>query len=716
MNVDKFLEQLNISKSDFLHIKKSLKREPNELELHLFSAMYSEHCGYRHSRKYLAKLPRKFKNAKAVFHKENAGGIVIGNHAVLFKMESHNHPSAVEPFNGAATGIGGIIRDVLAMNARPIALSDSLKFGSLEDKKSQHIFEGVVNGISAYGNCIGVPTLEGECDFDPAYGDNPLVNVMALGIAKTKDIVTSKAHRDSLIVLLGSATMKDGIGGAAFASKDLNDEFEENRISVQIADPLMEKKLIEATLEILGEKLAHSCQDCGAAGILSSTSEMAFKGDCGMNLYLDKVHLAQKDMKPWQIMLSETQERMMFCVTKEKLEKIEAISKKYEIPYAVIGETIEDKSYRLFWAEEKIADLPVGLISDAPFVKVNPRKPAKPCFTAVGSCTETVEPRSANIEDCSAIMSESLKEGFSKLVNDPSFASKEWIYSQYDHTVGARTVLPPEDKGASSIWLHEENCFLGIATSSLPHQVQNNPYEGTINTVYESARKLVASGFEPMAITNCLNFANPNKPETMWQFKESLKGLAKALKQLQIPVVSGNVSFYNESQNLQVPPTPTVVMVGINRDFETIVKRDFSIGETVILIESTSLGCADVTVDFKAEKNLKAFLLRNPLIKSCLSVSKGGVAGALFKGIAPKENGFSGSFEGVKGLFEHHQGRYLLGTNAVDETANLLKKKKIKFKILGTVSEKDFVIDGEEIDSTPLFGVYKSLIKDKMSK
>lgn len=687
-----FLEQLNISKKDYSYILKNLKREPNELELYLFSAMYSEHCGYRHSKKYLSRLPRKFKNKKAVFYKENAGGINIGEHSILFKMESHNHPSAVEPYNGAATGIGGIIRDVLAMNARPIALSDSLKFGDLKDTKTKIIFEGVINGISAYGNCIGVPTLEGECDFDNSYKDNPLVNVMALGIAKTEDIVTSQAQKDSLIVLLGSATMKDGIGGAAFASKDLNEEFEENRISVQIADPLMEKKLIEATLEILSKKLALSCQDCGAAGILSSTSEMAFKGNCGMNLYLDKVHLAQKNMKPWEIMLSETQERMMFCVKKEQLKSIEELSDKYEIPYSIIGETIDEKEYKLFWDEKLIADLPTELISDAPFVKVTPKKPKK---------TKTVKAHPISVE-----------QQITNLVEDPSFASKEWIYSQYDYTVGSKTVFPPKDKGASAIWLYEEDCFLGIATASRPKDTNLNPFEGTINTVYEAAKKLISSGFEPMGITNCLNFANPTKPETMWQFKQSVSGMAKVLKKLQIPVCSGNVSFYNESKNTKVYPTPTITMIGICKKFEDIKKRQFDTGETLLLLGKNTGFCVDFEHEDKLKKIIENLNSKN-LIKTCLSVSKGGVFGTIFKGCTPKKLG--AKINVSEKLFEEHQGHYLLGINDTEAVSKLLDTKKTDYQIIGEITEKDFLIADNCFDSEKLFEKYKNRLKDLLS-
>lgn len=687
MNVDKFLEQLNISKDDYNHIKKSLRREPNELELWLFSAMYSEHCGYRHSKKYLKKLPKK----NAVFTDENAGGIRIGKHAILFKMESHNHPSAVEPFNGAATGIGGIIRDVLAMNARPIALLDSLKFGPLHLNKTKHIFEGVVDGISNYGNCIGVPTLAGECDFDEAYTDNPLVNVMALGIAPYDKIKTSSAQPDKAILLLGSATMKDGIGGASFASKDLDEEHKENRISVQIADPLTEKKLIEATLEILDKDLALSCQDCGAAGILSSTSEMAAKGNCGIELYLDKVHIAQANMQPYEIMLSETQERMMFCVENDKINAIENICEKYEIPFSVIGKTIKEEAYKLFVNGKKLADVPPKLLSDAPFVYVKPGKPAPKCH---------FEPVS---ESVNYSLYEQIPEQIHALISSPNFASKEWIYSQYDYSVGARTVIPPKDKGIGAIHLFEEDCFLGISVESKPHQVNLAPYDGTINTVFDAAGKLIAAGFEPLGITNCLNFANPNDPETMFQFTQSLKGMEKALKKLKIPVCSGNVSFYNKSENYPVYPTPTICMVGRCNDFESIISNRFEDGMTLILI-----GKGSRKTDYKEEKRLKNLIKKlnaEKLLPSCLRVTKGGTFGAIFKGLAPLKLGFKAQthFTGEE-LFEELQGRYIIAAYDIQKVIKHLGNTS--FKILGNVKKQMFSINDLSLDTNKLYDIY----------
>lgn len=697
------LQKLNISKSDYNYIVRKMEREPNELELWLFSAMFSEHCGYRHSKKYLQKLPRK----NAIYFNENAGGVRIGQHAVLFKMESHNHPSAVEPFNGAATGIGGIIRDVLAMNARPIALVDSLKFGKLDTNKTKFIFEGVVEGISNYGNCIGVPTLAGECDFDEAYTDNPLVNVMALGIARYDQVKTAKAYTNRVILLLGSATMKDGIGGASFASKDLDEEEQENKISVQIADPLMEKKLIEATLEILGQNLADSCQDCGAAGILSSTSEMASDGGCGVELYLDKVHTAQKNMLPFEIMLSETQERMMFCVEVQNIQKISEIAQKYEIPYAVIGKTTKDKQYKLFWGEEKIADVSAKLLSDAPFVPVKPKKKnvdPQPC--------EEIGITEANIK---------------KLVSSPSFASKEWIYSQYDYTVGSRTAIRPENKGIGAIWLYEENCFLGIAPESKPLQVNLSPYDGTVNSVFDAAGKLIAAGFEPLGITNCMNFANPNEPETMYEFIQSINGMKKALKSLDIPVVSGNVSFYNKTENYFVYPTPTICMTGVCRDFEKIISNKFKENETIILLGERpaknfggayyeSVFVVDKT-DFRREKDLKNTIFKlneKKLLKACLRVTKGGVFGALFKGVVAENIGFKTLCDlSESELFSEAQGRYLI---SVSEPENVLKcLKNIPHKVLAKTCKDGMELCGLELEKEELFSLYQNSIRNHMS-
>lgn len=528
-----------ITENEFEYVTKKLGREPNEFELYLFSATYSEHCSYKHSKELLKFLPRE----GAIYPYENAGGIEIGDHAILFKMESHNHPCAVEPFNGAATGIGGIVRDVLAMNARPIALCNSLKFGN--EKK---YLKGVVEGISVYGNCIGVPTVSTEVLLDDCFSENPLVNVTAIGIAKTSDVLTSnKAYPGLKLMLVGSATMRDGMGGAAFASKELSDEKAEDKLSIQIANPFEKKKLIEACLEIFGKKLVVSCQDCGAAGILSSTSEVAYKSNRGVEIDLSKIHLGDKSIKDFEIMLSETQERMLFVVEEEKIDEIAQILKKFALEYSIIGEVIEDKKYIVKNMHFPLADLPTDLLVTPPLQNINFNYSAFQPFsfsaTTDGNCQE--------------------------------------IYEQYDHTIGARTQFQPEinpspptplPQGArgvqnqtcppnfNSLWIYEENCYLGVLTFSAV--IQKNPFEEVYEALLRHAKALEEKGYKPAGITNCLNFANPEIPPTMHEFKQTILAIKKACEELKIPVCSGNVSFYNESSSGRIKNTPTFTMLG----------------------------------------------------------------------------------------------------------------------------------------------------------
>lgn len=512
-----------LTKNEYEYIKWHLRREPNDFELYLFSATYCEHCAYKHSKELLKKLPRR----NAIFYAENAGGIEVGSHAILFKMESHNHPCAVEPFNGAATGIGGIIRDVLAMNARPIALCNSLKFGQIQDKKTKHIVNGVVDGISNYGNSIGVPTVSTEVILDDCYYENPLVNVTAIGIAEKSDILTSNTAKSGLkLMLVGSDTMRDGMGGASFASKKLSDEKAEDKISIQIANPFMKKKLIEACLEIFNKKLVVSCQDCGAAGILSSTSEVAFKSNCGVEIDLAKIRIGDKSIQDFEIMLSETQERMLFVVEEPKIDEIAQILKKYELNYSIIGDTIKNKKYIVKNNDRILANIPTKLLVTPPKIKLD--------YTKIEQnyLTKTING------------------------NGPE------IYEQYDHTVGARTQLQPDkNPNFNSLWIYEENCYIGVYTFSAI--IEDKPFEKVYNSLISAAKHLQENGFNPVGITNCLNFANPDIPPTMYEFKETINGVTKACKQLGIPVCSGNVSFYNEHNGGKIKNTPTFTMLGI---------------------------------------------------------------------------------------------------------------------------------------------------------
>lgn len=511
---ERFLNSLKINSREYEHIKNVLKREPNEFELHLFGATYCEHCAYKHSKELLKLLPRK----NAVFYDENAGGIRIGEHVILFKMESHNHPCAVEPFNGAATGIGGIIRDVLTMNARPIALCNSLKFGN-----NKHIQEGVVAGISNYGNSIGVPTISTEVLQGECFNENPLVNVTAIGIAKFENVLTSHARAGLRLMLVGSHTAKDGLNGASFASKELEGGKKEDKLSIQIANPFLKKKLIEACLEIFAQKLVIASQDCGAAGVLSSTSEIAFKSGCGVELDLSKVHVADCTIEDYEIMLSETQERMLFVVEQEKIEAIEKILKKYELGHSIIGKTIEEKSYIVKSANTLLANIPSELLVTPPSIKIDFSSPRQ------------AEPK-PTIKD----------------INSPH------IYEQYDHTVGNRTVSDPFDNpNFNTLWIYEEDCYLGVYTFCA--------FDDVDKKIIEAGNFLKQKGFAPMGLTNCLNFTNPEIPPTMFEFRKTILGIKKACESLEIPVCSGNVSFYNESGNSKIVNAPTFTMLGVKK-------------------------------------------------------------------------------------------------------------------------------------------------------
>ncbi len=501
---------------------------------HLFSATHSEHCGYLHSHELLKLLPRE----GAIFASENAGGFKIGDHAILFKMESHNHPCAVEPFNGAATGIGGIVRDVLAMNARPIALCNSLKFGD-----DTRIIEGVVEGISNYGNSIGVPNISTEVLYHPCFTQNPLVNVTCIGIAKYDEILTSdKALAGQKLILAGSHTMKDGLHGASFASKELENN-KEDKLSIQIANPFMKKKLIEACLEIFSKKLVASCQDCGAAGILSSTSEVAYKSGLrseagraasptcnavtseqpssgvGVEIDLDKIHIGDKSIKDFEIMLSETQERMLFVADESQIAPIGKILERHAIPYSVIGEVIEEKNYIVRNKYEELANIPVKTLVTPPEVNIN--------FSKDG---------------------QSIKE-------KPERFDSPYLHQRYDHTVGARTQFSPDDDPQfNALWIWEENCSLGVYTFS-------TTVETTYDGLLAAANFLREKGYEPKGITNCLNFTNPEIPPTMHEFRETILQIKRACEELKIPVCSGNVSFYNgaSEQRMECLPTQSAV-------------------------------------------------------------------------------------------------------------------------------------------------------------
>lgn len=732
----KLYKSLGLTDNEFAEIKKQLNREPNETETYLFSAMWSEHCGYSHSRKYLSRFPKK----NALYSDENAGGVKIGNHAVLFKVESHNHPCAIEPYQGAATGIGGIIRDVLALGARPIALLDSLKFGDIKTDKTKHILSGVVKGISVYGNSIGVPTVAGEVIFDKCYETSPIVNVMAVGLIEESKIKTSAAKSGQYVVLVGSHTGRDGIHGASFASKELNENSNQDRPSVQIADPFTKKVLIEATLEILQSNNVLACQDCGAAGLLSSTSEMAYKGECGMTLQLDKVHLQEKNMHPWEIMLSESQERMVFTCNKAGVDEILKISQKYEIPASLIGETTDKKEYKLFWHGKEVANVTPESLNEGVLYDLNMKEPVyikefenRNWIAASGEAS--LVKRRSNPEEKIQI-----EKIIKQLISDPNIASKNWIFSQYDYSVGNRTIKAPANAGAAGIWLKEEDCFLGLTIDSVPAQVFLNPLEGSKNTVYESFRNLVSSGYEPLGITNCLNFGNPEKPEVGYQFTQAIEGISRACEELSMPVVSGNVSFYNESEELRVYPTPTIGMVGCAKRFEDLIFAKFSPNESIYLIgkqiqDDSNIGgslyqkvCFDFLggkidpVDVELERKLKntIFELRDKkLLQGAVDVSQGGALISLFEVLFKGNAGFEGDLitteDVLTSLFGEITGRYIISVCNEAEFEKICKENKIDFKKMGkTNSLNKIKFNGFDFDKNELENDYKNELQKEI--
>ncbi len=709
---------LGLTGSEYQEILDRLGREPNELETYLFSAMWSEHCGYKHSRKYLSLLP----SGGAVSHGENAGGVQIGEHVVVFKVESHNHPSAVEPFQGAATGIGGIVRDILAIGARPIALLDSLKFGKITNNFSKHIFDGVVHGISHYGNCIGVPTVAGEVSFDESYTDSPLVNVMCVGLVHKDKIRSARAEKGKTVIAVGSHTGRDGIHGASFASRELSENSREDRPSVQVGDPFIKKVLIEATLEILELEEVQSCQDFGAAGLLSSSSEMAYKGECGIDLHLERVHLREEGMQPWEIMLSESQERMLFITEPHGVDKVLQIAAKYDIPASVIGETTDTKRYRLFWHGEKVADLPPESLAQGPKYTINEEEP------------EYI----AQYKNLKPNKQTDIEEAIKKIVADPNFASKKWVYTQYDHTVGTRTSLKPGDAGSAGMWLREEGGVVGLTIDSNGRQVFLDPYNGAGNTVWECFRNLASGGFEPMGVTDCLNYGNPEKDEVAYQFVKSVHGIADACRAMNIPVVSGNVSFYNESGQRRVFPTPTIGMVGYAESSESIIRGHFAEGETLILIgseirENSKIGGSlyhrvlydflggEVDVaDYELELKLKntIFELRDAgLLGGCVDVSEGGLFGAVFEGLKKGNTGFLGNLINIpdaeKALFGEVNGRYVISASSPEKLTEAIK---IPHRILGKCINNRFEVDGYSLNPSELFNLYDNSIELEMNE
>jgi phosphoribosylformylglycinamidine synthase subunit PurL len=541
--------ELGLTDAEYDLICEQLGREPNDVELAMFSLLWSEHCAYKHSRKLLARLPTEGERV-VMGPGENAGAVDVGaGYAVAFKVESHNHPSAVEPFQGAATGVGGILRDVFALGARPIAILDSLRFGELESERSRFLLDGAVRGIGHYGNSIGVPTVGGEIYFEAPYEHNCLVNAMCVGIAKQDEMVRAAAAGvGNAVVLMGASTGRDGIGGASvLASAELGDGDEAKRPTVQIGDPFEESKLLECCLELLEKGLLVSLQDLGAAGLTSSAGEMASAGEVGIDVDVARVPLREADMEPFEIMVSESQERMLGVVEPAKVDAVLAVCEKWQTGAAEIGAVTGSGRVRVLRGEEVVGEMPVeALVDGCPLYDLSP---AEPEGWAYGN-------RATLAADASA------EETLLALLASPSVASKRWAFEQYDSVVGSRTARRPESADAAVLAIPEAESAIAVSIDGNGRRVACDPYAGTVEAVLECAQNLACVGGEPLGLTNCLNFGNPEKPTAAWQLDRAVQGLADACEALGVPVVGGNVSLYNEGPEGPIYPTPVVGMVG----------------------------------------------------------------------------------------------------------------------------------------------------------
>jgi len=551
--------EAGLTKKEYEKIKDTLQREPNKTEMLIMGVMWSEHCCYKSTKDMLSRFSSKGKQVVAG-PGENAGIVDIGcNLGLAFKVESHNHPSAVAPFQGAATGVGGIIRDILALGARPVASLDGLFFGNIESPKTRNLAEGAIRGIGGYGNAVGVPTIGGKTFYSPRYTGNPLVNALNLGLVPKDKIVSSQtAKPGQLVVLLGSMTGRDGIAGAAFASANLAEDTKESRPNIQIGDPFVEKLLIEACLELRDLDVIVSMQDMGAAGITSSSSEIAAKSDVGMVLDFDRVPLREPDMEPWEIALSESQERMLLIIREDDIDTVTRVAQKWDLDHAVIGHVTEEKGYLIRFNGEIVADLPPALIGEGcPSPEWPMKRPVyldeKWKFDIDGLRTEH----------------EKLESTLIKLLKNPGLSDKSWIYRQYDSMVQTNTVEGPGNRDVSIIRIKDRNQLIAVSMEADPLKCELEPYQGAAETVAKAARSLAVCGADLLGMTNCLNFASPEDPSQYWVLNECIRGLADSCKELDCPVVSGNVSLYNETVMGGILPTPLVGITGLieNEDY-----------------------------------------------------------------------------------------------------------------------------------------------------
>ena len=729
----KTAEQLRLTAAEFELIKEKLGRTPNFNELCAFSGMWSEHCSYKNSIKWLKTLPREGGRMLVKAGEENAGLMDIGdNLGVVFKIESHNHPSAIEPFQGAATGVGGIHRDIFTMGARPIAALNSLRFGNLEEDKTQHLLSGVVHGIGHYGNCFGVPTVGGEIYFDECYHTNPLVNAMSVGIVKAGETVSATAlGKGNPVMFVGSATGKDGIGGASFASADITAESAQDLPAVQVGDPFQEKKLLEACLEVIQTGAVVGMQDMGAAGIICSTAEMSAKGEVGMRIDLDKVPTRQKNMKTWELLLSESQERMLLVAEKGREEEVKKVFEKWDLPCSVIGEVTENGLLDFYMNGELEASIPAHELVLGGGAPQYDREYREPAYLAT---IRQFDPATVEVPD-------DLRKVAEELVKLPSIASKRWIYNQYDSMVGTNNTSTNAPTDAAVVLVKGTTKGIAVTTDCNSRYVYADPYKGAMIAVSEAARNIVCSGGLPLGVTNCLNFGNPYDPEVYYQFVQAIKGMGDACRKFDTPVTGGNVSFYNQNPDGPVFPTPTIGMVGLLEDVSKKMTLHFrSKGDLILLIGASGNDINssqylakiagvhhspaphfDIDEEFALQQTVAA-LIGNGLLESAHDVSDGGLFICLLE--AGFTNGLG--FDVVANDASIRKDAYWFGEKqsrvvVTVKNENLEKVKQAlgnhPFEELGMVTDGSVEVDGMEWGQISEWkAAYDTAIENYLSK
>ena len=703
---DKVVEKHGLKLEEYSIIKELLKRDPNLLELGIFSAMWNEHCSYKSSKIHLKNLPTKNENV-IQGPGENAGVIDIGDDdAIVFKIESHNHPSFIEPHQGAATGVGGILRDVFTMGARPIALLNSIHFGAPDHKKTRNLLHGVVSGIGGYGNCIGIPTVAGETKFNSTYNENILVNAMAVGLAKKNKIFYSKAKGlNKSVVYVGSKTGKDGIHGASMASAEFDDNSEEKKPTVQVGDPFTEKLLMEACLELMKDDSIISIQDMGAAGLTSSSVEMAFKGDLGMQINLDKVPCREKKMTPYEMMLSESQERMLIILEDDKEIAAKKIFDKWDLDFVIIGKTTDTKKLTLIYNEIIVADIPISALSSkAPQYK---RKWNK-----------------KKLHECVVNLKNLKKYNFDdtliKILSSCNQSNKKWVTEQYDQKVMNDTIL---ESGSDSavIRIHNKNKAIAVTVDSSADYSFSHPTTGGKQIICESWRNLISVGAKPIAVTNCLNFGNPENPDIMGEFAETIIGMKEACEFLNYPVVSGNVSFYNGNNKKNIKPTPVIGGVGLIKEIKNYTSHYIKKEDSIIILIGKTFGHLSQSVFFEEiysikdgpppvvnlvnEKNNGEIILKlieNNLTNAVHDVSSGGLIIALAEMTINSDYGLKiNKPKKLSNIFEYFygedQGRYLIEIDRknLEKVVKYLKENNIFNEIIAVTQIHNFELEGE---------------------